>query len=153
MEESLFRFDANSRKKILIIDDESGFGDTLQRLSAGWFPDYDVEFLLNDPGDKTLPDPWMYTYQQRNNLALVICDCAMPGTCGINLCKEIRCHCPGIKVALMSDNLGAQRRRIEQMQDSLKPHAVFCKSALVRQAEAERLLLPLLTPAGFPQHV
>jgi DNA-binding NarL/FixJ family response regulator len=148
-----FGFDlASGRKKILIIDDEFGFGDALRKMFTGWFPDYDVEFLLNDPKDKTLPEPWAYTYHQRNNLALVVSDCAMPRISGINLCKEIRHHCPKLKVVLMSSNLSAHLVRISQLSDNLKPHAVLSKNALVHQAEAERLLLPLLTPAGLPQH-
>ncbi len=139
---------ANGRKKILIVDDDADFADSLRKALASWLPDYDFEVCINDPSDTTIPAPWENICHQHPLLAGIISDTGMPGMNGIQLCKQTRKNYPGIPFVLMSGNFKPFANDLRALPSELQPSCLMDKKDIVIREKIELLALNIFTPAA-----
>lgn len=137
---------AGGRKKILIVDDDADFADYLRKALTAWLPEYDFEVCLNDPRDTTLPAPWENICHQHPLLAGIICDTAMPGMNGIQLCKLTRKNYPGIPFILMSGDFGPFANDLKALPPELQPSCLMEKREMMTRAKVESLAMNVLKP-------
>lgn len=80
------------KRRILIVDDESGAREGLRELVAGW------DFIAEQAGDGTEALQLLETFRPH----LVITDLVMPGMSGLELLRQVRCKSDRTAVVILT---------------------------------------------------